>query len=102
ELLARLVDQRRVLAQRVLEVVDAALVERALLDAAPARLVVGGTEVPLVVVERLDLDGQFLVVLALFGAALAVLRLALLLIADRRAGLLLQVGEKEPDRRGEV
>ena len=102
ELLACLVDQRRVLAQRVIVVVAAALFERALLDAAPARLVVGGAEVPLVVVERLHFDGQFFVVFALFGAAFAVLLLALLLVADRRAGFLLEVREEEPDRRREI
>ena len=58
ELTPRLVHQRGVLRQRLVEVLRVALAYRVLDDAAPARPVVRGAEVPLVVEVVLRLDWQ--------------------------------------------
>ena len=68
ELLARLGRERAVATQRLLEERVVALFQRPLENATPARLVVGGAEVPLVVPELLRLrDDALLLVLDLAG-----------------------------------
>ena len=99
ELALGLVDEAGVLLEGLLVELVGALFDRLLADGAPAGLVVVGAEVPLVVVEELDLGrGRRRGGVGLFHAV-AVL---LVVVRDRGAGLLLEVLEEGADRGAEL
>ena len=101
ELLAGLLDELGVLVECGVVVADIAGFAALLLDAAPAGLVIGGAEVPFVVVEGLRFDGQLAVVF-LAGRVVAHGLLAFLSLALDAVDFLEQVVEEHAGGFGEV